>query len=163
MSYGRIGCGVTGVSSRAGPARAGGGARRQLRPDGWLQLEDRTLLASLSDVLNVYDGSVQAIAGNATSINAAIDGPKNPFAATPSLVGDNLCTLLGIGDLFVHPFQSPWVSSRARPRRSPGARQSATSRRTISPSSIHRRPPRRSRARAYAPDFSGIWASTLNR
>ncbi len=109
MSYRRLRAraGQAGFRVRACEGRRWGRGARQLSPQVWFGLEERTLLTNLGDVLNAYDGGVQAIAGDAQSITAAIDGPQGPFAATPSLVGDNLGALLGIGDLFEHPFQAP--------------------------------------------------------
>ena len=69
-------------------------------------LENRTLLTSLSDALKAYDTAVQTITNASSTINTIIQGTQGVFSATPSLLGDNLGDLLGLGNLLEVPFQT---------------------------------------------------------
>ena len=68
-----------------------------------LPLEDRTLLTGLSDVLKVYDGAVQQIAKESSTISAKIQAT---FGATTNSARGHLGNLLGLGDLLETPFQT---------------------------------------------------------
>lgn len=74
---------------------------RRLRPS-LIGLEDRTLLTSLTDVLNAYDLGVKTIAGD-SNLSSTVD---SAITGSPQLLGQDLGSLLGIGDIFKDPFQA---------------------------------------------------------